>query len=69
MFVDGELRQLDVVIATRRRDGGITGRPVTMLATRNERLIAQAFERAESPPRTDVIPLHRESGGSDHGTA
>lgn len=59
------MRQLDVVVAARRRDGQLTGRPVTMLATRNEALVAEAFARADRPGTAEVVPIRPAATAED----
>lgn len=49
VYCDGTDTPLDVVITTRRKDGELTGRPVTTLATPDAVLVGAAFQRADSP--------------------
>lgn len=53
--VHADHMQLDVVIATKRKDGVITGRPTTMLATPAPELVDHCFELAD-PGATRIPP-------------
>lgn len=45
---------LEVVIATARKDGRVTGRPITMLATPNPALVEDTFRRADLGPERNA---------------